>query len=78
MREIFDVHEIFRAGGDEFVAVMTGIKEAELSEKAEQLRKAAEKYDNLVFAIGTAFENDIKNVRIALHNADERMYADKK
>ena len=78
LREIFDVHEIFRAGGDEFVAVLTGITEAELSEKAEHLRKAAEKYDNLVFAIGTAFENDIKNVRIALRNADERMYADKK
>ncbi len=37
-----------------------------------------EKYDELVFAIGAAYEDNVKNVRLALHNADELMYADKK
>ena len=78
MREVFAVHEIFRAGGDEFVVILTNVTGDELNEKAEKLRKVTEKYDNLVFAIGTAYENDVKNLRLALHNADERMYADKK
>ena len=77
MREVFAVHEIFRAGGDEFVVILTNVTGEELNEKAEKLRKVTEKYDNLVFAIGTAYENDVKNMRLALHNADERMYADK-
>ena len=78
LREVFAVHEIFRAGGDEFVVILTNITGEELNEKAEKLRKVTEKYDNLVFAIGTAYENDVKDLRLALHNADERMYADKK
>ncbi len=75
---MFAIHEIFRAGGDEFVVVLTAVSEDELHEKAEKLRKAAGKYRNVVFAIGVAYENRIQNVRLALHNADERMYADKK
>lgn len=78
LREVFAVHEIFRAGGDEFVVILTNVTGEELNEKAEKLRKVTEKYDNLVFAIGTAYENDVKDLRLALHNADERMYADKK
>lgn len=78
LREVFAVHEIFRAGGDEFVVIVNNVTGEELNEKAEKLRKVTEKYDNLVFAIGTAYENDVKDLRLALHNADERMYADKK
>ncbi|MBR4319756.1 MAG: GGDEF domain-containing protein, partial [Oscillospiraceae bacterium] len=77
LRDVFAVHEIFRAGGDEFVAVLTAVSEKELQKKAETLRKTAKKYPDVVFAIGTAYENNVQNVRLALHNADERMYADK-
>lgn len=55
MREVFAVHEIFRAGGDEFVVILTNVTGEELNEKAEKLRKVTEKYDNLVFAIGTPY-----------------------
>ncbi|HRR77922.1 MAG TPA: GGDEF domain-containing protein [Ruminococcus sp.] len=78
LREVFAIHEIFRAGGDEFVAVVTAVTEDELNSKAEKLRSVSKKYDDLVFAIGSAFEGDVRDVRTALHNADERMYADKK
>ena len=78
LREVFAVHEIFRAGGDEFVVVMTAVTEDELNEKEQRLRAVTEKYDDLIFAIGTAYDSDVRNVRAALHNADERMYADKK
>ena len=78
LRDVFAVHEIFRAGGDEFVVIQTNVTEDELNEKAAKLRKVSERFHNLVFAIGTAYESDAGNVRAALHNADERMYADKK
>lgn len=78
LRDVFAIHEIFRAGGDEFVVVLTNVTEEELLEKTAKLHAASEKYGNVVFAVGTAYESSVKNVRIALHNADERMYADKK
>ena len=78
LREVFAIHEIFRAGGDEFVVVLTDLTEDELKYKAEKLKKAAEKFGNVVFALGAAYESDVRNVRKALHNADELMYADKK
>ncbi len=78
LTEVFSVRNVFRAGGDEFVVILTGITEEKLTQKANMLRKAAEKYNDLFLAIGTAYENNVKNVRNALRIADERMYADKK
>ena len=78
LREVFAVHEIFRAGGDEFVVVLTDITEDALQEKAERLRAAAAKYPNVVFAIGAACADDVRQVRRALRQADERMYSDKR
>ena len=75
---MFDADTIFRAGGDEFVVILTGITEDELQNKAESLEKAIEKYDGLSFAVGTAYEKGAADVRAALHTADERMYVDKK
>lgn len=78
LRDVFAVHEIFRAGGDEFVAILTDITEDELQEKSDKLRKATENYPNLFFALGAGFADNVAKVRQALRTADERMYADKK
>jgi diguanylate cyclase (GGDEF)-like protein len=78
LQRIFDRQEIFRAGGDEFVVIITDISKNELELKAEQLRKISVEYENLVFAIGTAFVEYVADIRTALHLADERMYKDKK
>jgi diguanylate cyclase (GGDEF)-like protein len=78
LMDVFSVRNIFRAGGDEFVVILTAITEEQLNKKVEALRKASEKYDDLVFAIGSAYEDDVQNVRTALRLADERMYVDKK
>ena len=78
LREVFAAHEIFRAGGDEFVVLLTSVTEDELTEKVSILRKTEEKYPDLSFSIGAAYDDDVRNVRLALHNADELMYADKK
>nr|MCR4642427.1 EAL domain-containing protein [Lachnospiraceae bacterium] len=78
LREIFDEKEIYRAGGDEFSIILTGIDAATLKEKITRIRKACEKYGNVVFAIGGALEDDSRNVRMALRRADESMYEDKR
>jgi diguanylate cyclase (GGDEF)-like protein len=78
LREIFPVHEVFRAGGDEFVVIMTGLTEEKLQNDVNRLREVSKNYNNLVFAIGSAFDPDSANVRQALRIADERMYKDKK
>jgi len=78
LRQVFNEHDIFRAGGDEFSIIKTGITEEELNQKIQDVRDASKKYDKVIFAIGGALENDAKNVRSALRHADERMYEDKK
>ena len=77
LMELFSTRDIFRAGGDEFVVILSNTSEEELAFKAAQLKEISHKYDKLVFAIGTAFEVDAFSLRNALRLADERMYADK-
>ncbi|MCR4787109.1 MAG: EAL domain-containing protein [Lachnospiraceae bacterium] len=78
LKEVFDEKEIFRAGGDEFSIIVTGIDQDGLDAKIEKIRTCCEKYDNLFFALGGAVETDSRYVRLALRSADERMYEDKK
>ena len=65
-------------GGDEFTIITLGITEDELNSKVAAIKKVAESYDNVSFAIGSCYESDKSNVRLALRLADERMYEDKR
>ena len=78
LEDYFKTEEIFRAGGDEFAIIVTGITEEELDKRIEKIRGASEKYDHVSFAIGKSYENNRKDVRKALRIADERMYEDKR
>ena len=78
LRTVFAENEIFRAGGDEFAIIVTGVTQEELDERIERIRKASEKYANLSFAIGGCVEDNGRNIRVALRRADERMYEDKR
>ena len=78
LKEVFPVHSIFRAGGDEFVVILTDVAESVFDEMTEKLKTVSEKYDHLVFAVGKAYEKEVAQIRRALRLADERMYADKK
>lgn len=78
LKEVFDENDIFRAGGDEFSIIITGITEKEILEKVEKIKEATKRYDNLFFAIGSCVEDDGSKVRTALRIADTRMYEDKR
>jgi diguanylate cyclase (GGDEF)-like protein len=75
--EIFDEREIFRAGGDEFTMIIPDMTEEVMNERIEQIRTVASRYEGLVFALGGCYVDDIKDIRLALKLADERMYEDK-
>ena len=78
LEEVFDTDEIFRAGGDEFTIIITGITEEELGKRVEAIREVSQKYEYVCFAIGQCYDNSKSNVRQALRIADERMYEDKR
>ncbi|MCR4655964.1 MAG: EAL domain-containing protein [Lachnospiraceae bacterium] len=78
LKEVFDENNIYRAGGDEFSVILKGITKEELDDKITALRKASLKYGNVVFALGGSVEKDSRNVRMALRQADENMYEDKR
>ena len=78
LEEVFDTGDIYRAGGDEFTIILTGITEGELSKRVEAIREASKKYEHVCFAIGQCYSDNKSNVRTALKIADERMYEDKR
>ena len=78
LRELFEIQSIFRAGGDEFVVILTDVTKEQIEEKARELCEAAGHYPDVSFATGFGFEEDCKDVRRALAQADERMYEEKR
>lgn len=78
LTEIFDVSEVYRAGGDEFAIISPGVTEDELERKEAEIKIVAEKYPGVSFAVGHCYIDDKENVKRALRTADERMYEDKR
>ena len=78
LRQVFDDSQIFRAGGDEFSIIATGVSQGELEDRIQKIRDVSKRSGRVVFALGGAVEQSKKNVRVALRRADENMYEDKK
>ena len=78
LMELFPPETIYRAGGDEFVVILTGVSREQTEEKAQMLSETAKRYPHVSFAIGCGFDENSKNIRNVLSLADERMYEDKK
>ena len=78
LRELFDARNIYRAGGDEFVVILTDVSRQQIEDKARELPIAASHYPDVSFAVGCSYEADCREVRRGLTQADERMYEDKK
>ena len=73
----FGDHEIYRAGGDEFVVFCPDISNDELGHKTSQLRAMMEATDDVSFAIGTVWLKGEYDISSAIQTADARMYEDK-
>lgn len=78
LQELFDGDEIYRAGGDEFVVLITGCTEEVFAQKVQALRDRAETPQNVSIAVGSYYVTSGCDIRTAMRLADENMYKDKR
>ena len=78
LRDYFDNGEIYRAGGDEFLVIIIDQPKEELEERIKKLRENSMIPGNVSFAIGFYYDDNGGDIRKAMHEADVRMYEDKK
>ena len=77
LQNVFIGDQIFRAGGDEFMVLLTYTTEEAIIEKCKKVKKLARNYGNVSFALGYCYQNDSTDITEALKTADKRMYEDK-
>ena len=76
-KKVFFDGEIYRAGGDEFMAIVTDISEEELEKRIEKLKKYSETDGNVSFSLGYCYDASDCNIRKAMSIADKSMYKNK-
>ena len=74
LQKVFRDGDVYRAGGDEFMVMIPEIAEDEVPKRIQQVHEVA-KAKKIHFSIGACHGG--KDIRKAMHMADERMYADK-
>ena len=77
LQNVFVNDEIFRAGGDEFMILLSFTTEDSIKEKIEKTKKLSRHYGNVSFSMGYCYQKDSADITNALKTADERMYKDK-
>ena len=77
LRKVCGDMEIYRAGGDEFMIIVSDVDEASFNDMVETLKKHADYSDGVSFAVGGYYQPDKLDIRKAMHIADEQMYIDK-
>ncbi len=70
-------NDVYRIGGDEFVAICADIEQEELEIKALELRLDMAEAE-IKISIGTSWRDEDVNIKEQLHEADQRMYNEKK
>ena len=74
----FDGCEFYRAGGDEFLIIALDKPKEELEAKVKALREKSMIPSKVSFAVGFYYDANGGDIRTAMHEADVRMYEDKK
>lgn len=77
LRTVFKRCDIYRAGGDEFMVIVSDTNEAELESLCAELKSNDLGFGKSGFAAGSCYVYDSQEIRKAMHLADERMYQDK-
>lgn len=76
--QVFYDCDVYCAGGDEFMLIAQGIDEDELKTRLKQLDEKSAIDSDVHFAVGYYFVSDGEDIRVAMKNADEKMYINKK
>jgi diguanylate cyclase (GGDEF)-like protein len=75
--DAFGLDKIYRAGGDEFVAMVPDMARETFISLCEQLRETFEARKDMAVALGWAWTKNSAMVMETLHIADKAMYRDK-
>ncbi len=77
LRRVFSDYELFRIGGDEFLALCPAISEEALNKKVEALKKDIRE-NSIIMAIGSVWQKEgKKNIDLLLSESERLMYEDK-
>ncbi len=77
LRRVFSDYELFRIGGDEFLALCPAISEEALNKKVEALKKDIQE-NSIIMAIGSVWQKEgKKNIDLLLSESERLMYEDK-
>ena len=76
-KDVFFDGEIYRAGGDEFMAIVTGISREELENRVKKLSDYSETDGNVSFSLGYCYDDVDCDIRKAMSDADKSMYKNK-
>ena len=77
LQSTFTGAEIYRAGGDEFMILMSGTNSTDVEGKIREIKTKAQMFENVSFSVGYSLLDEEKEIRNALSKADQRMYGDK-
>lgn len=77
LRATFPNCNIYRAGGDEFMILTSGMSEAEVEEKTNALIERSQTAEDVSLSIGMHMVNPRDDIRMAMRLADEKMYKNK-
>ena len=77
LQEVFIGYDIYRAGGDEFMIIVSDISDEEFGKKVAELRERSGDPDNVCFSVGSYYNASCIDIRVAMRIADEAMYKDK-
>jgi diguanylate cyclase (GGDEF)-like protein len=78
MKKVFDRDDLYRVGGDEFLAILTSISRDEFEEKVATIKEITSKDPKTSMAIGAYYSEGDTSTRDAIKKADEQMYQNKK
>ena len=78
MKKVFGTKDLYRVGGDEFLALLTEGTKEEFEEKLNKMKEIAAAGGKVSLAIGSFWSEGDTSTRDAMRKADEEMYENKK
>jgi diguanylate cyclase (GGDEF)-like protein len=79
MKQIFEPGELYRAGGDEFLAIVTDLTQEEFETRLRQLYTISDEDPDFNIAIGYSWEDgNFEDLNSVFEHADKSMYDNKR
>jgi len=78
LKDTFTEGEVYRAGGDEFLIIITDTPKEGIEAKVKKIHDKSQDINNVSFSLGFYYNGNGGDIRTAMHEADVRMYEDKK